>query len=415
VTLFGWDTSDYDVGRGLTPARVKDAAGLGIQFMTSKGTEQSPSATFKSQHCGWILTTARDAQIPYLGMYVVVRSGVPAATQAQTLIAYANSRVPWWSAFPGFFWQVDLERWPYDQVSPAIGVQVANELEARTSKTVLMYASKGQYGTSQLGDFPRWNANYPHNLDESFRTAYTRAGGDAGPGWQSYGRPLAIPRVWQYTSTARIGAQRTCDANAFRGTSGDFATMIGTSAPGELDVKASNIVTAATGFTVPTDGNFHNIRLSDGNYAYSLPASGYVAHQAKLDLRGLLPGDLVRIQAIYEYPGNPTPYPQLLAQLSVTANPASFSGQFVVDSPNENHQMVAKTAITFAVAITPASGNPARTLTFGGATRKSILLHAGRSLRQWFGNAASPARRSGSSSMQHSLTPPCNTPFRGRP
>lgn len=376
MTLFGWDTSDYDVGRGLTPARVTDAAGLGIDFMTCKGTEQSPSATFKSQHCGWILSTARDAQIPFLGMYVVVRSGVPAGTQAQTLIDYANSRVPWWSAFPGFFWQVDLERWPYDQVSPSVGVQVANELEARTSKTVLMYASKGQYGSSQLGDFPRWNANYPYNLDENFSTAYSRAGGDTGVGWQSYGSPLAIPRVWQYTSTARIGAQRTCDANAFRGTAGDFATMIGTSAPGEIDVKASNIVTAARGFTIPTDGNFHNIRWSDGNYAYSLPGSGFVGHQAKLDLRGLLLGDLVRIQAIYGYPGNPTPYSQLLAQQTVSVNPADVGGAFVVDSPNENHQMVAQTSITFAVAVSSGPGNPLRTLTFGGATRKSILLFA---------------------------------------
>ncbi|GAB3801040.1 hypothetical protein [Micromonospora zhanjiangensis] len=154
MTLFGWDTSDYDVGRGLTRARVTDAAGLGITFLTCKGTEQSPSAVFRSQHCGWILATARDARIPFLGMYVVVRSGVPAATQAGTLVSYANSQVPWWSAFPGFFWQVDLERWPYDQVSPSVGVQVANELEARTAKTALMYASKGQYGTSPLGDFP---------------------------------------------------------------------------------------------------------------------------------------------------------------------------------------------------------------------------------------------------------------------
>ncbi|MFC4105024.1 hypothetical protein ACFOX0_03595 [Micromonospora zhanjiangensis] len=376
MTLFGWDTSDYDVGRGLTRARVTDAAGLGITFLTCKGTEQSPSAVFRSQHCGWILATARDARIPFLGMYVVVRSGVPAATQAGTLVSYANSQVPWWSAFPGFFWQVDLERWPYDQVSPSVGVQVANELEARTAKTALMYASKGQYGTSPLGDFPRWNANYPYNLDENFTTAYQRAGGDTGPGWTAYGSPLTLPRIWQYTSTARIGAQRTCDANAFRGTAADFATMIGTSAPGELDVKAANLVTAARGFTIPTDGAFHNLRWSDGNYAYSLPGSGYVAHQVKLDLRGLLPGDLVRIEAVYEYPGNPAPYRQLLAQLTVSVDPANYGGQFVVASPNENHQMVAGTSITFAAAVTAGAGNPARTLTFGGATRKSVLLFA---------------------------------------
>ncbi|GAB3801038.1 hypothetical protein [Micromonospora zhanjiangensis] len=141
-------------------------------------------------------------------------------------------------------------------------------------------------------------------------------------------------------------------------------------------MKAANLVTAARGFTIPTDGAFHNLRWSDGNYAYSLPGSGYVAHQVKLDLRGLLPGDLVRIEAVYEYPGNPAPYRQLLAQLTVSVDPANYGGQFVVASPNENHQMVAGTSITFAAAVTAGAGNPARTLTFGGATRKSVLLFA---------------------------------------
>ncbi|MEV0807839.1 hypothetical protein [Micromonospora sp. NPDC050200] len=374
MTLYGWDTSDYDVSRGLTPARVAAAAALGISFLTSKGTEQSPSGVFHSLSCGWILTAGRNAGIPYLGMYVVVRSGVPTATQAQTAIAYADAHLPWWSSWPGFFWQIDLERWPYDSVAPAVGVQVGTELERRTSKTAVMYASKGQYGSSALGDFPRWNANYPHNLDEAFTTAYTRAGGDTGPGWQAYGTPSAVPRIWQYTSTARIGAQHTCDANAFRGTHTEFAVMIGDTAEGGKDVKTASIVTIYPGFTVPADGAFHAIRWSDGHTGYQVTAAGIIGHQSKLDLAGLHQGDLVQVRAVYVFPGNPTPTAQALNQQTVTVNPTTIGDQFVVISANENHQVPAGTTITFEVAVTPAPGTAGRNLTFGDATRKTVLL-----------------------------------------
>ncbi len=376
MTLYGWDTSDFDVSRGLTPARVRAAAGLGIQFLTAKGTEQSPGGIVTHKSGGWVLSTGRDAGIPFLGLYVVVRSGVPAGTQAQTLIDHANLAVPWWSTSPQFFWQVDLERWPYDDVAPSVGVAVATELESRTGKKAILYASRGQYGSSQLGPHPRWNADYPHNVDEDFVAAYRRAGGDAGVGWHAYGTPSAVPRIWQYTSTARIGAQHTCDANAFRGDHTDFAVMIGATSAGGTDVKTVHIVAGDVGTTVPVDNNFHDIRWQDGNIAYQLTGTGVVSHQTKLDLRQLRTGDLVRIRASYRLPGNATPYLQTLNQQTVSVDPASTGGIFVVNSANENHQLATGTQISFAVAITPAGGTTGRTATFGEYTRKSILLFA---------------------------------------
>ncbi|MFF5176197.1 hypothetical protein ACFY3U_26730 [Micromonospora sp. NPDC000089] len=374
MTLYGWDTSDYDVSRGLTRARVAASAGLGIRFLTSKGTEQTPSNIFRSLSCGWILAAGRDAGIPYLGVYVVVRSGVSPATQAQTVIAYADENLGWWRSWPGFFWQIDLERWPYDDVAPAVGVEVGHELEARTGRTAVMYASKGQYGSSPLGDFPRWNANYPHNLDESFTAAYARAGGDSGPGWVAYGTPSALPRIWQYTSTARIGAQQTCDANAFRGTDTDFAVMIGSTSAGGTDVQTVSIVTIFPGFAVAADGAFHPIRWSDGATAYRITATGLIGHQSKIDLRGLRQGDLVRLRAVYVLPGNPTPTVQILNQQTVTVDPALIGDTFVVISANENHQVPAGTTVTFEVAVTPVAGSGGRQLSFGDATRKSVVL-----------------------------------------
>ncbi|MEE3918751.1 hypothetical protein V2I01_10685 [Micromonospora sp. BRA006-A] len=63
---------------------------------------------------------------------------------------------------------------------PHIGVDVGRELEERTGKVAVMYASRGQYGDDDLGDFPRWNADYPYRVAEDFKAAYARAGGTPG-------------------------------------------------------------------------------------------------------------------------------------------------------------------------------------------------------------------------------------------
>ncbi|WP_232510820.1 MULTISPECIES: hypothetical protein [Micromonospora] len=94
MTLYGWDASDYDVGRGLTTGRIRDARAAGISFMTYKGTEQSAAGTFHSQYYGVMLTAAKDAGIPFLGMYVVVHSQVTAEEQATTAIDYADDHTP---------------------------------------------------------------------------------------------------------------------------------------------------------------------------------------------------------------------------------------------------------------------------------------------------------------------------------
>ena len=38
MTLYGWDGSDYDFGRGLTAARIKTFRAAGISFATFKST-----------------------------------------------------------------------------------------------------------------------------------------------------------------------------------------------------------------------------------------------------------------------------------------------------------------------------------------------------------------------------------------
>ncbi|MFX0591861.1 hypothetical protein [Melissospora conviva] len=377
MTLFGWDASDYDVDRGLTVRRVREARAAGIDFMTYKGTEQSRDGTFHSQYYGVMLTAAKDAGIPFLGMYVVVHSGVSTETQATTAIEYADRNTPWWRDFNGFFWQIDLERWPTDDVPPSVGVDFGREIERRTGKVAIMYASRGEYGSSRLGDFPRWNADYPYTVAENFRRAYERAGGDRGPGWVEYGTPRRLPRIWQYTDSAIIGSQRTTDADAFRGTLDDFAEMIGARAPeGDDDVLASFFGTPRAGQTIDADDEFHTIEWSDDDerLGYRLPAEGIISQQATVDLRGLEEGDIVRLRAEYRRPGSSESDTPLVAQERVSYNPDTTGGVFVVTMPNVNAELPQDAEVRLQVAVRANDNDSRRRLEFGDLTRMSVLV-----------------------------------------
>ena len=377
MTLFGYDASDYDVDRGLTIRRVREARAAGIDFMTYKGTEQSRDGTFHSQYYGVMLTAARDAGIPFLGMYTVVHSGVSTETQATTAIDYADRHTPWWRDYDRFFWQIDLERWPTDDVPPSVGVDFGREMERRTGKVAVMYASRGEYGSSYLGDFPRWNADYPFTEAEDFRTAYERAGGDRGPGWVEYGTPRRLSRIWQYTDSARIGSQRTCDADAFRGTLDDFAAMIGARAPeGDDDVLASFFATPRAGQTIDADDEFHTIEWdrAGSELGYRLPDEGIISLQATLDLRGLEEGDLVRVRAEYRRPGSSDSDTPLLVQELVSYNPDTTGGVFIVTTPNVNVELPRDTEVRLQVAFRANDNDSRRRVEFGSLSRISVLL-----------------------------------------
>lgn len=229
MTIFGIDLSDYDSSRGNSPATVAKYRGLGIAFLTHKSTESAPGQTFRHTRIGPMLTAGRDSGIPFLGGYVVPRTGVAVGTQGANHVAFLDSQIPWWRTHPGFFHQVDLERWPYDSVAASVGNQLVDWLRVNgAGKPVVLYGSKGQYGSSELRS-PRWNANYPINTAKEFKALYAASGGDSGPGWDSFGSPARPAEIWQYASTAIVAGQGTTDVNAFRGTEAQFAQMLGIS------------------------------------------------------------------------------------------------------------------------------------------------------------------------------------------
>lgn len=214
MTIFGWDASDFDWSRG--PMDLMAARVAGVDFFTHKATE---GTGVRHVHYGEALNRAHQAGIPFLGAYHVVRTA-SVASQVAYLLAYVDQATPWWRQHPGWFFQCDLEHWSYDAVGPSRGVAFCEELEQQTGRRVLLYAPRWAYGDTIGGTAPLWASSYVTGSG-GFRDLYP---GDASSRWAPYsGR---TPVVLQYTSSATIGRQSTCDANAFRGTVQDFAKLI---------------------------------------------------------------------------------------------------------------------------------------------------------------------------------------------
>lgn len=240
MTVFGWDASDFDWPRG--PMDMVAAHQAGINFFTHKASE---GTSVRHSRFGEAMQRARSAGIPILGAYHVVRSPPNAAAEVDYFLSYVNSAAPWWRDFPNWFWQVDLEKWPYDAVPPAEGEQFADIIQQRTGRMAIIYASKGQYGNELAGtSHELWNANYGNNPVAEFKVAYAQRGGDSGPGWVQYSGKF--PVFWQYGSRTTIGRQPTCDANAYRGTLAQLVALIQ-----GVDVTAEQVWNYPLPFTQP--------------------------------------------------------------------------------------------------------------------------------------------------------------------
>lgn len=215
--LYAWDASHYD--GMLSRSDLDRARAEGISIFTHKIGEGTSDT--EGGYDDTALAAANLAGIPFLGGYYVARS-MPVDPQVDYLLMLAGHGEPWWRTHPGWFWQVDLERWPYDSVSAATGIAFGQRLHQLTGRAVIMYASKGQYGNSlTTWDGPLWNANYPSSRQAPFKDLYP---GDNGVGWSPYSGK--VPALWQYSSGAVIAGKTTCDVSAFKGSRADFAKLI---------------------------------------------------------------------------------------------------------------------------------------------------------------------------------------------
>lgn len=219
MTLYGWDASHYD--GVLTTTIMATAKGEGITFFSHKIGEGLSNDDPLDATC---LAAARTVGIKYLGGYYIPHQGLSVADEVDRCIFLADRDEPWWRNHDYWFWQCDAERWsPTDRPTFSEVKTFCDLLKAKTGKTVICYASRGQYGEALTGlGHPLWNASYGANSPGPFKSLYP---GDGAAAWLPYSGQ--VPVFWQYSSAAIIAGLTTCDANAYRGTESQLAQLIG--------------------------------------------------------------------------------------------------------------------------------------------------------------------------------------------
>jgi hypothetical protein len=96
----------------------------------------------------------------------------------------------------------------------------------------IVYAPKWAYGDTLKGlGYPLWASSYVDGAGTG-SALYAKAGGDSSSRWGAYSGQ--VPAILQFTSSATIAGQTTCDANAYRGTIDQLKALV---APGRTDMS----------------------------------------------------------------------------------------------------------------------------------------------------------------------------------
>lgn len=259
MTIFGSDVSHFDA------PDTRAMFGEGIVFQTHKagGDRNDPELAEWWNH-------VKDMELPpsgragstgptkpLLGAYWVLYPGRP-LQRADEFIARLDAQCPGWRDGP-FILQADCEKWNGDPttVPPVSDVNAfCDRLVARMPKLrPIGYLPDWVYGDISRFRYPLWSSKYVRGSGP-YQSLYP---GDNAKQWGAYGGKE--PDILQYTSSATIGGQTTCDANAFCGTLDQLIKLL---APGwagaEEDVMSAQEV---------VDGNkeYNKVTQSaDANY-----------------------------------------------------------------------------------------------------------------------------------------------------
>jgi hypothetical protein len=264
MTLWGWDASHYDaVPTGRTVVNE------GITFMTHKAGGDAHDAELKAW---WTAMLPVRGQV-MLGAYWVLRPDRwdGAAADARAFLSTLDDDCPGWRNGP-FILQLDCEKWNDDPATVPTKAEIQVFCQAlRKAAPKLMpivYAPEWVYADKLSGlGYPTWASSYVTGSGYASKL-YP---GDTSSRWSAYGNQ--VPAILQFTSSATIAGQTTCDANAYRGTITDLLTLLapgwGTGAP--TPPKESTPVATEPAATL-NDADLHKIFYTDG--LIPAPANG---------------------------------------------------------------------------------------------------------------------------------------------
>lgn len=215
MTIFGWDMSHYD------SPNIGNANDQGIVFITHKAGGDANDGEIGTW---WQYAKPHRADI-LLGAYWVLRPDTSGSmsSKADAFLARLDATCAGWRDGP-FILQVDCEKWngSADTVPSVAEINTfCDRLVAKCPKLVpIVYAPDWVYGSLAALKYPLWSSKYVTGSG-GFKALYP---GDSSSKWAAYGGKT--PSVLQYTSSATIGGQATCDANAFRGTIEELTKLV---------------------------------------------------------------------------------------------------------------------------------------------------------------------------------------------
>jgi len=295
MTIYGSDVSHYD------DPDTRSMFSAGIMFQTHKAGGDVNDAELGTW---WGLArNYRDKAL--LGAYWVLYPGNPVA-DANEFVARLDQQCSGWRDGP-FILQADCEIWsgqsntlpPISQVNAFCDrlVQLCPKLRP------IVYAPKWCYGDKVSAlKYPLWASQYVTGT-AGFKGLYP---GDSSSKWAAYGGKT--PAILQYSSSATIGDQTTCDANAFRGTLAQLTALL---APGwtenivaldATDAKTllttDGIITTPSNASDKTTNSYRSAADSLQNIEYHVRATeaAVSALAAQMDL-SIDPDDIAAIVA----------------------------------------------------------------------------------------------------------------------
>jgi hypothetical protein len=273
MTIYGSDVSHYDA------VDTRAMFAQGIVFQTHKAGGDALDAELGNW---WSLVKSYRSQV-LLGAYWVLYPGNP-YDRADAFIARLDSQCPGWRDGP-FILQADCERWNGDQSTVPSVAEINAFCDRLTDRMPKLrpigYLPDWVYGDISKFRYPLWSSKYVIGTG-GFKSLYP---GDGSSKWASYGGKA--PDVLQYSSSATIGGQTTCDANAYRGTLVDLTRLL---APGWIQEEEADMPIDQTDLntffktdnTVPTPSNASDYATNKGrSMAESLTNVEYHTRQAE--------------------------------------------------------------------------------------------------------------------------------------
>lgn len=202
---------------------TRPAVGDGMRFLTHKVGGDKDDAEYGTW---WNFMKGYPSTQVLLGGYSVLYPERPTA-RADAFIARLDSQSPEWRDRP-YILQVDCEKWNNDPATmpPLADIEAfCDRLHAKMPKLrPIVYAPKWAYGNTLTGlSYPLWASSYVSGTG----SAAALYPGDTSTRWAAYSGQT--PAILQFSSSATIGGQTTCDANAYRGTLAQLTALL---APG---------------------------------------------------------------------------------------------------------------------------------------------------------------------------------------